>query len=327
MPEPVRLSVCMIVRNEAAVLGACLASVREIADELIIVDTGSTDGTVAIASEFEARVIEMPWPGDFSLARNRSLEAASGRWILVLDADETLRPEAQRALRTLTEAPAEAAYKLVQVGSDYLGMPMRMEIVRLFPNRPDIRFTFPIHEQVDPALARAGVPVLGCGIELQHSGYDSPEKSAAKRAQYRRLIEEALARSPDQALALHLRYLSGVTYFEDKQWSLAADEFEWCVAHVPSPTVNMARVARLRTAECRILSGEPSRALAFLPREPDPAEHPAALYYRGKIELSAGRISEALPWYRALLHVDDQLFYPPVDLSALKAAAAADLRR
>ena len=80
----------MIVRDEEQMLGRCLAAAAPAVDEIIIVDTGSQDATIEIARSFGARVIERPWTGSFADARNASLEAATGDWLLYLDADEVL---------------------------------------------------------------------------------------------------------------------------------------------------------------------------------------------------------------------------------------------
>ena len=84
------LSLSMIVRDEEQKLGTCLESVKGFCDELVVVDTGSTDNTIAIAKDAGARVEEIEWPGDFTPARNKALEFVSGDWVLVLDADEQL---------------------------------------------------------------------------------------------------------------------------------------------------------------------------------------------------------------------------------------------
>src|ERR1700761_7887631 len=91
---PVGISLCMIVKNEERFLAECLASVKDVVDEINIVDTGSTDRTVEIAREFGANVIFREWRGDFGWARNEALAMATRRWTLVLDADEELAPEA-----------------------------------------------------------------------------------------------------------------------------------------------------------------------------------------------------------------------------------------
>ena len=100
------LSLSMIVRDEEARLGECLRSVQGFADEMVVVDTGSTDATVAIAEAAGARVEQIPWPGDFAPARNQALEFLNGDWVLVLDADEQLRPEAIPALKAQGNADA-----------------------------------------------------------------------------------------------------------------------------------------------------------------------------------------------------------------------------
>src|SRR3990167_8792325 len=87
------ISLCMITKNEEKWLEQCLNSVKEIVDEIIIVDTGSTDKTKEIAKKFNAKFFDFKWIGDFSAARNESLNHATKDWILVLDADETIAKE------------------------------------------------------------------------------------------------------------------------------------------------------------------------------------------------------------------------------------------
>ena len=104
LPDPnrkPRLSVCMIVKNEERFLGQCLASVKDIADELIVIDTGSTDRTVEIAREHGAQVGNFEWCNDFAAARNASIAPATGDWILFLDADEELSPTEKAELPRL----------------------------------------------------------------------------------------------------------------------------------------------------------------------------------------------------------------------------------
>src|SRR5690606_19791317 len=103
MSDTPTLTLCMIARNEEAHLARCLQSVRDLVDEIVLVDTGSTDRTVAIAEAFDARVFHVAWQDDFSLARNASLEEARGDWILVLDADETIAQRDHDVIRRLLE--------------------------------------------------------------------------------------------------------------------------------------------------------------------------------------------------------------------------------
>jgi glycosyltransferase involved in cell wall biosynthesis len=102
----------MIVRNEAANLPHCLDSVQGLWDELVVVDTGSEDATPALAGERGARVLHLPWTGDFAAARNRSLEACTGDWILVLDADEAVDSLDHPRIREACREGAPSAYRL-----------------------------------------------------------------------------------------------------------------------------------------------------------------------------------------------------------------------
>jgi tetratricopeptide (TPR) repeat protein len=168
-----RISLCMIVKNEEEVLDACLSSVRGIVDEICIVDTGSTDGTVAIAEAHGANIAHHPWTGDFSEARNKSLEMATGDWVLVLDADEELAPESGPLLRETLRRKDFGAFLLVidnALGSGS-GEVMRATLVRLFRNLPSLRFRGRIHEQILPAAREAGVPVGDVPVRLIHKGY------------------------------------------------------------------------------------------------------------------------------------------------------------
>ena len=109
------LSLCMIVKNEEKHLVRCLRSVRDVVDEMIIVDTGSTDKTIDIAKVFGAKVFDFPWTGDFSAARNHSLAQATGDWILVLDADEVISARDFDELKALIRkrTPSPVAYSIV----------------------------------------------------------------------------------------------------------------------------------------------------------------------------------------------------------------------
>ncbi|MBM3334149.1 glycosyltransferase family 2 protein, partial [Candidatus Sumerlaeota bacterium] len=109
----------MIARDEADRIADCLRSVQGLVDEIVVVDTGSSDPTPAIARDLGARVIAMPWGDDFAAARNCSLEHATGEWILVLDADEKLYPRHFQAVRHLmAKRQAEAIQVFVRNYTD-----------------------------------------------------------------------------------------------------------------------------------------------------------------------------------------------------------------
>jgi glycosyltransferase involved in cell wall biosynthesis len=107
-----KLTLCMIVRNEAEVLERCLVSIQGLCDETVVVDTGSTDGTVGIAERLGARVHRFEWCDDFAAARNRSFDLATGEFILWLDADDVLAPESLRRVIELKPRLAREVYYL-----------------------------------------------------------------------------------------------------------------------------------------------------------------------------------------------------------------------
>jgi glycosyltransferase involved in cell wall biosynthesis/Flp pilus assembly protein TadD len=173
--QALNLSVCLIVKNEEKFLAQCLKSVREIAQQMIVVDTGSTDRTVAIAKELGAEVHTHAWSDDFSAARNAALAHAIGDWILVLDADEEL-PAAQhvKLLTDLKNSDA-MAYRLplVNKGLEAEGQSF---VPRLFRNAPGIYYYGRIHEQAFPSLLSLGkswgLKIAMGTAEILHHGYD-----------------------------------------------------------------------------------------------------------------------------------------------------------
>lgn len=144
------IALCMIVRDEAARLGACLASVAGAVDEAIIVDTGSQDDTVAIAQQWGAQVYHYPWQADFAAARNAALSYVNSEWVLVLDADETLTPVMVEALPRICQ---QSDWLVVTLLRQELGVvPPYSYVSRLFRRHPQIYFQRPYHETIDDSV-------------------------------------------------------------------------------------------------------------------------------------------------------------------------------
>ena len=221
--EECRLSVCMIVKNEAAHLSKCLQSVRPIADEIIVADTDSSDRSKDIAAIFGANVFDFQWEDDFAKARNFALSKASGDWILCLDADEVISPLDYGALRNLvrTSNPRTTAYSIVtrnyinrfnalgwspndgqyldeQAGCGWFPS----DKVRLFPNHARIRFEYPVHEIVEPSLNRLGIDIQPCRIPVHHYGKLDARNSAAKGRRYYQIGTKKLAEVEHSAAAI-----------------------------------------------------------------------------------------------------------------------------
>ncbi len=191
----------MIVRDEAEHLAACLASLEGIVDDVVVVDTGSVDDTVAIATRLGARVYHHPWTDNFSDARNAALDHAAGRWILYIDADERLRPIARERIVALLDDADEVAFRVWL--RPFLGATPAREY-RLWRNDPRIRFVGVIHEKVVPAIqavALADGRGIGlCDLELDHLGYESDQ--ARKHERNLPLLRAQLRAEPRECLQL-----------------------------------------------------------------------------------------------------------------------------
>ncbi|NOZ05629.1 MAG: glycosyltransferase, partial [Chloroflexi bacterium] len=194
--SPVTLSVCLIVKNEGRCLARCLESVRPVADEIIIVDTGSTDRTVEIARAYTSKVFFHPWNDDFSEARNVSLSYASGDWVLQMDADEVLAQEDIPLLRQVIQGKEYVAVNVALHNTLPDGLSVHY-FPRLF-RRGKAHYEGIVHEQLlheGPAIARE--------IRILHDGYNLDPKTMSKK--YRRnevLLQRRLQQAPDDSIAL-----------------------------------------------------------------------------------------------------------------------------
>ena len=201
------LSLSMIVRDEAERLAACLRSLQGFVDEMVVVDTGSSDDTVAIAEGLGATVHRIDWPGDFAPARNQALQWVSGDWVLVLDADEQLRPEAREPLRQLMEQPELLLVNLLRQELGALQSPYS-NVSRLFRRHPAIRWSRAYHSLVDDSVAELlqrepHWRIADCSTPaLLHDGYRPELLSAGnKAARLRSAMEAELLARPDDPYA------------------------------------------------------------------------------------------------------------------------------
>lgn len=198
-----RLSLCMITRDEAQNLPDCLRSVKDIVDEIVISDTGSTDNTIEIAKEFGARVEQIEWPENFAAARNTALEICTGEWILQLDADERLADGSPDKIRAAIEVSDYQAYEVTvrnyhppEDSTPFLDSPQ----IRLFRNNPDYRYEGSIHEQIGPAISRNNGRIKKLELQIDHLGYRNGNLQKAKRNLA--MIEAVLRREPDNSYIL-----------------------------------------------------------------------------------------------------------------------------
>lgn len=298
----------MIVKNEEENLPECLESVKGLVDEVVLVDTGSVDRTVGIAESFGARVFHLPWPGDFSAARNESLDHATGKWILYLDADERLDGNGREdCLRKAASDPLVDAWSIpirnFKYGSDAFDTTSN---IRLFRNLPGIRFENEVHERVEPALTRMGAKIALAPFYINHLGYRlKPELMKEKLRRNLALSRKHLERTPDDPYCL---YYLGASYLQLDQPAESRCYFERVLASKNLPLPLRAMACNLLAYLC-LQQKDPDNAL-------DLAEKSAALAPRqntarlllGLAKFQKKDFGAALPLLRGAL---DFLRLPP----------------
>lgn len=297
MIKPATISACLIVRNESLVLERCLSSLSGAVDEIVVVDTGSTDATPAIAAGFGARVCHYEWRSDFAAARNFGIDAASSDWILIIDADEYLEAGAQPLVRAVVERTDADGITVTQrnlLASDDLIQSADSQTLRLFRRQDDVRYAGIIHEEVGPAIARRGGRIVGSSIVIVHDGYSrkTTQGSGSRAERNLPLVLQAAAEAP---LDPYLQYQLGTTYQQlgrlaDAQRHLAQ------VLDLPNEQLNPEVIANAAVRLAQLAMGErrddsvvnyASRALAL---EPD---HVLAHYLSGIALARLGRLADA----------------------------------
>jgi tetratricopeptide (TPR) repeat protein len=195
------VSLCMIARDEESSIGKAIKSVLALVDEIIVVDTGSRDNTRIIAEGYGARVIDFPWRDDFAAARNAALAEATCDWIFVLDTDEQLQSVRPVEFQRLLHERQAVAYR-VRMVNDRGGVPVsRFPLVRLFRSHPDVRYRYPVHEQITPSLAvvaaAEGLEIADSPLVILHGCTDGDARTQ-KRDRNLRLLRKAVARHPEE---------------------------------------------------------------------------------------------------------------------------------
>lgn len=198
------ITCCMIVKNEETYLEKCLESIQNYVDEIVIVDTGSTDKTVDISSRYTEKVYFHPWEGSFSKARNQSLSYATSDWIFIIDGDEELlEGNGEKLRKTVLEAGSADAF-LVNTVSTYSNgkKTARHNSERLFRNNGVIHYEGIVHN-----LVKGASSVKASNIEVMHYGYDVDEKKAYEKfIRTTELLKKQINENPQDPMPHH--YLS-----------------------------------------------------------------------------------------------------------------------
>ncbi len=308
--ERLPLAVCIIARNEEQRIERCIASVRAVASQIVVVDTGSTDRTASRARSCGAEVYAFDWTDDFAAARIAALAYAREPWILVLDADEQLRDAC--GLDAILTAPAEVGGLLVTVQSVSVAGASSPtlyaeQVLRLFRNDPHIRYEGIIHEQVLPSLLRAGYRCLPCAAVIDHEGYNlDPDALRAKHQRNRHLLDRAIAANPTSAFYRYHRAktLMALGLLDDAEQDLA-----WALQTANQDGIllpqilNHAALLAAHRNQWQQAIAYAERSLAVLPAQP------MSWFLIGEAQRALGNAAAALEAYRqtaVALDADDQ---------------------
>ncbi len=207
--DPCTISLCMIVKNEEKNIGECLKKIRPAVDEIIVVDTGSSDKTKDIAKVFGAKLYDFKWNNDFAEARNFSLSKATGKWILILDADEVISPRDFNTLKQMVKVQGKEPVTYIFYTRNYVSRYVTGRVlnrgeyeeergegwfksmkVRLFPNGLGIHFEDPVHELVEHSIMRKGLRIVYAPFPVHHYGKLHFEKVSKKGRDYIELAKK-----------------------------------------------------------------------------------------------------------------------------------------
>ncbi|MGH9033297.1 MAG: glycosyltransferase [Acidimicrobiia bacterium] len=301
------LSAAIIARDEAEHLPGCLESISEVVDEIIVVDTGSTDTTVDLARAAGATVASRPWDDDFGAARNAAIDLARGRWILYIDADErlTAAPELRDHLAATSAVAGRVRFRPRRRSTRY-------REYRLFRNRPDIRFRGAMHETMVPDIERIvateGAAVIDVPADIDHFGYDGDQE--AKHRRNLPLLQRQLAEDPTRIyLWFHLGVVHeglGDTDAAEAAWArgvaVARRQLE------PSP---LSVLVYVKLALLRLHRGRPVDGLVAELRDRFPRD-PLTAWVSAHEAMASGRWDEAVPLLEGLAGVDEVALIHPV---------------
>lgn len=245
------LSLCMIAKDEASMIGQALQSVRNLVDEIILVDTGSTDDTPRIGESFGAKVLTRRWEGDFSAARNFSLSAAACDWVLVLDADEAIAPRDHDVIRqhlcekTTCFSLAQRHYvetlrmadvrvckgEYPEFERSYSGF-KQSRLCRLFPNRCGLHFVGAVYEFVEPVILKTPELSLRLSpVPIHHYGHIHAVRAKKQKNEFYSSLLEEKARTEDTWKSW---YDFGVCMLGSMKLSASRQAFEKAYAKKPT---------------------------------------------------------------------------------------------
>ncbi|HET6150519.1 MAG TPA: glycosyltransferase [Polyangia bacterium] len=326
-----RLGLCMIVRNEEKRLARCLASALPWVGEAVVVDTGSTDGTAALAESMGARVPRFAWCDDFARARNHALAEATAEWVLVLDADEVLRVDDADAWAAALASAAIAAYSIdchdrIDDGGVAVG-----PVLRLFRRAaPDMLYRGEVHEQIVAVAERRCATAHARFIHIEHDGHTSAVVAEHRTLERNlRLARVMVASRPADPFAWFC--LGQAVQAAVPESAEAISAFERALeridalgpahrdeSYLAALWINLVR-ALARGGRARDALEISARALCDFPDSPD------LRFLRGKLLLDAGHVAAATRELEECLSPGARRFFLRQDPGAVGYAAETQL--
>lgn len=234
----VPISLCIITKNEEKNLDRCLSCVKDYPFEIVVVDTGSTDNTIAVAKKYTDNIYHFDWIKDFAAARNFSISKASNDWILVLDADEfTYELDLEEIYRLIDQHP-KGIGRLLRSSEDIAQTVSVDHVERLF-NRNIYHYERPIHEQVLPINKKDKLYTYPIPLSVEHAGYIGTREDINKKAM--RNLEILLA-SEKEFPDAYTYYQIGQSYYIMSQWDKACTYFEKGLSFALNPEAEYVKV-------------------------------------------------------------------------------------
>lgn len=332
------ISLCMIVKNEARNLPRCLESVKGQVDEIVIVDTGSDDGTLDVAARYGAKCLTTAWNNDFSAARNVSLEHASGEWILWLDADEELLPPPYGITLRQLATEAQGGAFLVPIENVLPDGKSSVHCaVRFFRKFDGIRFEGKAHEHVGNWLLRHRIPLDRSPVAIRHWGYaTSKDLLVQKLDRNLKLLEEQVSQNPRESFA---HYCLGMTFLAKNEFDRSLRHFERALELGP-PTDNLESLVlnMLSFHQLHRRKYLEAERLARRSLETTPEQHTARLFlglafyhqhdYARALPLLAGAYQfQRLPFERRRSDLSLEQYYDEAELVWVVAHSAYEVGR
>ena len=295
------LSVCLIVKDEEESLPQCLRSVQAVADQIVVVDTGSTDATAAIARRLGAEVHEFAWCDDFSAARNAAVERAACDWVLIVDADEELPAGSADQLRELLADPipgqvCQLVTHAPRTRSGFSG-PSLVGHPRLFRNGEGIHFEGAVHEQLVDRDGGEIEEAVFTGIPVLHHGYLEPQAAMGERdSRNARLLSARAAAEPSNAAVL---FYLGMAQMGCGRMEQAAETLRRTLRLAGKDRAFRAKAAVLLHRALEPLGRDEEAEQVLRTALEDEPEHPELLCALGSELERQGRTEEAAESYRA----------------------------